>query len=200
MKKILVTFSILFLSVSGYSQKIKLKEGKFKNVKGIAEYNLVFDYSNLKIPKYDSEEAFLADKIKKRDEKNPGSGEKFKQSWFNDREERFEPKFIESFNKRFKKQAIKVGKNLSSATHTIKVHTTKMYAGYNVGVWRHNAEINATITIYETSNPTNVLLTGVIKKVQGKGAFGNDYNSGYRVSECYAKLAKVLAKYIKKAN
>lgn len=200
MKNLLVTFSILFLSVSGYSQKIKLKEGKFKKVKGITKYNLVFDYSNLQIPKFDSEEAFLADKMKKREEKKPGSGAEFKKSWFNDRTERFEPKFIESFNKRFKNQSIKVGKNVKLAKHTIKIHTTKMYAGYNVGVWRHNAEISATITIYETANPSNVLLSGVIKKVQGKGAFGTDYDSGYRISECYAKLAKILAKYIKKAN
>lgn len=200
MKKLLVASLILFLSVSGYPQKIKLKKGKFKKLKGITEYNLVFDYSNLEIPKYDSEEAFLADKMKKRDEKKPGSGKEFKQSWFNDRKERFEPKFIESFNKRFKKQEIKASKNLSSAKHTIKVHTTKMYAGYNVGIWRHNAEINVTITIYKTSNPSNILLSGTIKKVQGQGAFGNDYNSGYRISECYAKLAKVLVKYIKRAK
>lgn len=199
MKKILI-LSLLLISVNAFSQRIKLKEGKFENVKGITEYNLKFDYSNLEIPKYDSEEAFLEDKMKKREKKKAGTGEAFRKSWFNDRKERYEPKFVESFNKRFKKNKIKVGKDLTSAKYTIKIHTTRMYAGYNVGVWRKNAEINATITIYETANPTNILLSGKIKKVQGKGAFGNDYNSGYRISECYAKLAKVLAKYIKKAN
>lgn len=197
MKKITSLLLLLVVTVT-FSQKIKVSEGKFKKVKGITEYSLVFDYSNLKIPKFDSEEAFLKEKMEKRDKKNPGSGAIFKKSWFRDREERYEPKFIESFNKRFKKQKIKVIKK--PADYTIKIHTTKMYAGYNVGVWRHNAEINAVITIYETKNPSNVLVSGKIKKVQGAGAMGNDYNSGYRISECYAKLAKVLAKYIKKAN
>lgn len=187
----------IFIFSSAFSQKLKLQEGKFKNLKGITEYNLVFDYTDVKIPKYDSEKAFLADKMKKREEKQAGSGELFKKSWFRDRPERYEPKFIESFNKRFKNNKIKVGKGIKSK-YTMKIHTTRMYPGYNVGVWRSNAEINATVSVYETANPSNVLISGKIKKVQGYGAMGNDYNSGYRISEAYAKLAKVLAKTIKK--
>lgn len=199
MKKLIIAFITLFCLVGTINaQKFKIDKGSLKNLKGITEYNLVFDYSDLQIPKFNSEEAFLKEKMAKREEKETGAGERFKKSWFRDREERYEPKFIESFNKRFKNGKIKVGKNLSSAKYTMKIHTTKLYPGYNVGVWRHNSEIDATITIYETENPSNILVSGKFKDVQGAGAFGNDYDSGYRISECYAKAAKTLTKYIKK--
>lgn len=198
MKKLFTLFLAILFATNNYAQKPKVKDGNFKNLKDISAYNLVFDYTDVKIPKYDSEEEFLKDKMEKREKKATGSGELFKTSWFRDREERYEPKFIESFNKRFKNNKITVGKNLNSSKYTMKVHTTKLYPGYNVGVWRQNAEISATITIFETANPNNILVSAKIKDVQGKGAFGNDYNSGYRISECYAKLAKILAKTIKK--
>lgn len=200
MKKILFATLFTFISLSGFSQKFKVSDGKLKNLKGITEYNLVFDYSDLQVPKFDSEEDFLKEKMQKREEKEAGAGERFKKSWFRDREERYEPKFMTSFNKRFKNDEIKAKKDLSSAKYTMKVHTTKLYPGYNVGVWRHNAEIDAIVTVYETSNPSNIIVSGKLKDVQGAGAFGNDYDSGYRISECYAKLAKVLAKYVKKQN
>ena len=199
MKKQFILFaSILFIAAISYAQKMKVKEGNFKNLKGITSYQLEFDYSDVKIPKYDSEEEFLEDKMAKREEKEAGAGERFKKSWFRDREERYEPKFVTSFNKRFKEGEVKVGREEGGATHVMKIHTTKLYPGYNVGVWRHNSEIDATITIYESGNPSNVLFSGSYKDVQGAGAFGNDYDSGYRISEAYAKLAKEFAKAIKK--
>lgn len=189
--------ALLFSTSYGFAQKYKAQEGNIKNLKGIGSYNIIFDYSNLEIPKYDSEDDFLADKMQKREEKEAGAGEVFKKSWFSDREEFYEPKFIESFNKRFD-EVIKVGKENSDATHTMKVHSTLIYAGYNVGVWRQNAKIDAVISIYETANPDTIIYSGKYVDVPGAGAMGYDYNSGYRISEAYAKLAKSFAGLIKK--
>ncbi|PIE50895.1 MAG: hypothetical protein CSA38_00965 [Flavobacteriales bacterium] len=193
-------FVVLFSLTIVNAQKFNVEEGKLKNLKGISEYNLVFDYTDVKIPKFKNEEAFLKEKMAKREKKQKGSGEVFRKSWFEDRENRYEPKFIASFNKRFKKGNIKVDKNLNSAKYVMKIHTTKIYPGYNVGMWRHDAEINTTVTIFEKNNPNNTLVSGTFKDVRGRGAMGNDYNSGYRISESYAKLAKIMAKYIKKQN
>ena len=106
--------------------------------------------------------------------------------------------FIESFNKRFDNGEIKVGKDLTDAEYTMKIQTTFMYAGYNVGVVRQNSKINAIITVYKTGDPTHVLFSVKYTKAQGNGGFGADFNSGYRISEAYAKLAKTLAANIKK--
>lgn len=197
MNKILLV-ALLFSTTILFSQKSKVEEGDWKNLKGITAYNLEFDYSNLEIPKYDSEEAFLEDKMAKRDEKEAESGEAFRKSWFADREDRYEPKFIESFNKRFENGEIKVGKDLSDAEYIMKIHTTFMYAGYNVGVMRQNSKIDAVITVYKKDNPDTILFSVKYTKAEGNGAMGYDYNSGYRISEAYAKLAKTLAKDITK--
>jgi len=197
MKKQLMLIAVLFCTTLMFSQKVKVTQGDFKNLKGITAYNLEFDYSNLSIPKYKSEEEFLEDKMSKRDEKDPESGEKFKESWFADRENRYEPKFIESFNKRFDDGEIKVGEDIG-AEYTMKVHTTMMYAGYNVGVMRQNSKIEATITVYKKGDSNNVIFSANYTKVEGTNAFGMDYDSGYRISEAYAKLAKELAANIKK--
>ncbi len=197
MKKPITLIVVLFCTTLMFSQKVKVTKGDFKNLKGIAAYNLEFDYSNLSIPKYKSEEEFLEDKMSKRDEKNPESGEKFKESWFADRENRYEPKFIESFNKRFDDGEIKVGKDMG-AEYTMKIHTTMMYAGYNVGVVRKNSKIEATISVYKTNDPNNIIFSANYTKVEGKGVMGYDFDSGYRIAEAYAKLGKEIAANISK--
>jgi len=195
-------FTILFVLITalGFSQKAKVLEGDFKNLKGISEYNLVFDYTDVAIPKYKSEEEFLKDKMKKRDDKEPGTGQKFKDSWFADRENKYEPKFIESFNKRFDNEEVKVGRDLKSVEYTMRIHTTGLYAGYNVGISRKNAWINAVITVYKNDQPDKAILVVNYTKAEGGGAMGYDYDSGYRISECYAKLAKTFAKTILKKS
>ena len=198
MKKQLSIILLLFCTTVMVAQKAKVQEGDWKNLKGITKFNLVFDYSNLEIPKYDNEEEFLKDKMQKREEKKKGDGERFKKSWFADREDRYEPKFIESFNKRWKNNEVEVGKDLSDAEYTIKVHTTFMYAGYNVGVVRQNSKIDAVLSVYKNDDPNTVLFKVKYTRAEGNGAFGNDYDSGYRISEAYAKLAKTFAAHLKK--
>ncbi len=48
------------------AQRYELLEGDLKNLKGISEYNITFDYSNMKVHGYETEEAFLNDKMEKR--------------------------------------------------------------------------------------------------------------------------------------
>jgi hypothetical protein len=196
MKKSILLAFVMVSSLS-FAQKLKVKDGDIKNLKEITVYNLEFDYTDVQIPKFDSEEDFLADKMGKREAKEAGCGEKFKKSWFGDREERYRPKFTESFNKRFGDAEVSVGVN-PDAEYTMMVHSTRIYAGYNVGVVRKNAEVDAIITVFETANPDNVLFKGEYTRAQGNGAMGYDFDTGFRISECYAKLSKTFAAYIKK--
>ncbi len=196
MKNFAVMAILMLVSTTLIGQKLKVQEGDLKNLKDIKAYTMEFDYTDVQIPKFDNEADFLKDKMDKREEKEAGDGERFKKSWFDDRPNRYHPKFIESFNKRFDDSEVQVQEE--AADYTMKVHTTKIYPGYNVGIVRHNAEIDATITVFETGNESNVLFSGSYKDAQGSGAFGNDYNSGYRISECYAKLAKTFAKDLEK--
>lgn len=196
MKNFATLAILLLISTTSIGQKLKVAEGDLKNLKDIKVYAMKFDYTDVQIPKFDNEVAFLEDKMDKREEKKAGDGERFKKSWFDDRPNRYHPKFIESFNKRFDDSTVQIQED--EADYTMKVHTTKLYPGYNVGVIRHSAEIDVTITVFETGNESNILFSGSYKDVKGAGAFGNDYDSGYRISECYAKAAKTFAKDLKK--
>lgn len=193
-----ITLLLLLITSIVFAQKSKVIDGKWKNLEDIKNYNLVFDYSDLEIPKYESEEAFLKDKMQKREDKNPGDGERFKKNWFEDRGRHYEPKFIESFNKRWKNQEIQVGKDMSNADYTIKIHTTFMYPGYHVGVWRQNSKIDAILSVFKNDAPNKILFSVKYKGAQGNGAFGHDYNAAFRISEAYAKLAKTFAANLKK--
>ena len=197
--KNLLLITVLLLSTSLLAQKVKVTQGDWGNLKGISEYNVVFDYSNLQIPKYDSEEEFLKDKMAKRDEKEPGTGEEFKKSWFSDREEFYEPRFIETFNDRYKDGAVKVKKD-SNAEYTMKVHTTMIYPGYNVGVVRHNSKLEVTLSIYKTSEPDNVIFSADYTKIEGQGNGGYDFNSGQRIADAYIIFARALTKHMYKNN
>ncbi len=200
MRKLLLLALVMLTTVSFAQKKL---EGNIKNLKGISEYNLVFDYEGLKVHKFETEEDFLKEKMDKREAKYPGEGrgERFKKSWFADRENLYEPKYMDSFNKRFKKQEVKALKGLESAKHTMVVKTTWIYPGYNVGVMKQPSKVNATITVYETANPDNILCSVAYKNMPGSNFYGADYNSGMRIAESYAKLAKEMAKYIiKKAK
>lgn len=192
MKKVII--ALLLVSCTAFGQKKKVLSGNFDNLKNITEYNLVFEYDGLTVDKFKTEEDFLADKMKKREEK--GTDESFRDSWFNDRQKRYEPKFIESFNKRFDGK-VKADKNLASAKYTMTVKTIWIHPGYNIGISRSNSKVTALITVTETANPSNVLLSVNYDKAEGAGAMGYDFDSGYRISESYAKLAKTLASDIK---
>ncbi len=198
MKRIIL--SILFIvGITATAQKVTVLSGDFKNVKGISEYDLTFDYAGLTVDRV-SEEQFLIDKMKKRE--GNGKDLAFKESWFADRQNRYEPKFIESFECRFKKGKMNVGKNLPAAKYNMDIKTIWIHPGFNVGVMHNSALVNMIVTFTEKANPLNVLLSVKYERVSGKGIFTPigfmDYNAGYRISESYAKLAKTLAANIKK--
>jgi len=198
MKKTLVLITLLFCVSLSFAQKEKLRNGKFKALKGITAYNLTFNYDNVEIPKYDSEQEFLDEKVQEKEKDETGEGIAWKEEWFSNRPNYFEPKFVESFNKRFNDNLVTVKKDAPNREYTINVAITMLYDEYNVGVWRKDAKIESTITVFETNNPSNILLEVDYSKVKGRGAMGYDFTSAHRVTEAYAKLAKEFAKKIRK--
>ena len=197
--KITTAIAAMLFSMTGIAQKVTLLSGDFKNLKGISEYNVTFDYDGLTVDRV-SEEQFLIDKMKKRE--GNGKDIEFKKNWFADRENKYEPKFVESFNKRFKKGAVKAAENLAGAKYTMNIKTIWIHPGFNIGIMHNSSLLHTIVSVVETSNPSNVLYSAKYERVSGKGVFTPigfmDYNSGYRISEGYAKLAKTIAAQINK--
>ena len=194
MKQYFLFIFIFWVGVTFSQQKIL--EGNFKNLKGISTYTVTFDYSDLQVHGFNSEEEYLKEKMEKRAHKE-GEAEKFKSDWYADRSAKYEPKFIEYFNKRFDKGEIILAKD-SNAKHTMNVKTTWIYPGYNVVAGNEPAKISAIITIFETENPTDILLKVEYTRSIGleEGMF--DFDQGYRIAGAYEKLAKNIVMQLKR--
>lgn len=73
-----------------------------------------------------------------------------------------------------------------------------MEPGFNIGITRKNAYINGEVLIVETANKNNVIAKLSLDKAPGNSFWGNDYDTGERLSETYATAGKALGKFIKK--
>lgn len=188
-------FLLLFFNQDGFSQQ-KIRQGNFKNLKGISSYTVTFDYSDLQVHGFDSEEAFLKEKMEKRAHKE-GEAEKFRADWYADRSAKYEPQFIAYFNRRFENGEISVTNN-NQSEHTMYIKTTWIYPGYNVVAGSEPAKISAVITIFETGNPANVLLEVEFTRSIGLESGTFDFDQGYRIAGAYEKLAKNMVMQLKR--
>lgn len=192
MKKIVLI--LLFISTLGFSQRFKVLSGDLKNLKEISEYNIAFDYSELVVHGYNSEEEYLAEKMGKRSDEQ-WKAEKFKEDWYADRQNKYEPSFISYFNERFKNGEIKVEKS-DTLKFTLNVKTTWIYPGYTLAAVEP-AKISAVLTFFETQNPENILFQVEYEKVIGITK-ELTYNQGNRIAGAYEKLAKNIVMQLKR--
>jgi hypothetical protein len=193
MPKIIVFF-LLCSSVS-IAQRFEVLSGSLSSLKGIDAYNITFDYSGQQIYGFESEEAFLQDKMAKR-EKTQGKAEKFRDDWFSARDEKYAPRFIAYFNEHFSKGEIRAAQN-AQLRFTMHIQTTWLYPGYGIGVGGEPAKITAVITIYETANPANILFSIKFDKAIGHQDRGF-MDPGDRISGAYEKLAKNMVLQLKR--
>lgn len=180
------------LSLPLNAQRLKLTEGKLDLLKGQTEINTEFTYDNLKVGKYDKEDDYIRDKTEEYNKKEAGRGDTWAKAWKDDREARFEPKFIELFNDKGSLKAV----HNKSAKYTLVFKTSFIEPGFNVGVWRKNASMNGEVWIVETANPSTPLIKISVEKAQGRVFGGFDFDTGVRIAEAYADAGKALAKFM----
>lgn len=192
MKKIASFLIAAFLfTMQANAQKVKTTSGSDDILKPESSINIEFTYDNISVGKYKSEQEYITAKTEEYNKKEPGKGDTWAASWKNDKQSRFEPKFIELFK-------INSGMSvMTEAKYTLIFKTLSMEPGFNVGVMRKNAEIDAEVWIVETANKSNKLASFTISNVPGGTAFGYDFDTGLRISEAYANAGKKLAKYLK---
>jgi len=189
---IVSVIAIVLISVTSFGQKIKVDSGKLSALEGIADLKIEYNYSNLGVGKYEVEADYIEKKVAKMNDDEAGTGDNWKEAWFNDRPTRYEPKFEELFSNYA--DFINSGPEVDS-DYLMNVHTTFIEPGYNVGVSRKPAFINLEISISKAGEELVYIL---ILKSPGGGAMGYDFDAGYRIAEAYAKAAKSLGKYLTK--
>jgi hypothetical protein len=193
MKKLLALAVIALFAFSGNlkAQRIKVQEGSIDAVKAESSINFEYTYDNMSVGKFDREEDYVAKKKEDYNNKEAGRGDTWAKAWVDDRKNRFEPKFEELFTEYSNKT------NSKNAKYTLIFKTTFTEPGYNVGVMRKNAQINATVLIVETANPSNVIAKIAVDKALGRTFGGYDFDTGGRIAEAYADAGKALGKYLK---
>ena len=191
MKK-LTLIMFLCLSIAAYSQKIKLIEGDVGVLKGQKSVTTEFTYDNMSVGKFPKEADYIAKKKSEYNEKEPGSGDKWEQAWISDRKERFEPQFRELFSKYAEISTVGV-----DVPYTLIFKTVKTEPGWNIGISRAPAFIDAEAWIVDSKDHNKVLAKLTITKAPGRDAMGFDYETGARLQEAYAKAGKELGAYIK---
>ena len=194
MKKLTRMFAAMAISLcflQAGAQKVKTTNGNSDILKAETTINLEFVYDDISVGKYKSEAEYIKAKTEEYNKKEAGKGDSWAASWARDKQARFEPKFTELFTAN---SGMTVSK---TAKYTLIFKTLSMEPGYNVGVMRKNAEIDAEIWIVETDNRNNKVCTLTISNVPGGTAFGYDFDTGLRISEAYANAGKKLAKYLK---
>jgi len=184
---------------------VEILEGDFTNLKGISVYNLIFDYSNVSVPHYDTEEAFLSFIVEEYESMEEGKGEQFKKDWFSNREKYYEPEFMNRFNYYLKKGEIKVGMNLDKVDYTnlekvdyfMEVQMVHLYTDYANKDLRANSEISANISFYNINEPENILLK--VQYFEVNAETSKSTNQASKVSKSYGQLGKLLAVDIRKS-
>jgi len=156
-----------------------------------------YDYSNMKVGKFAKEDDYIAKKVAEYNKDEAGKGDKWKESWFNDRDARFEPKFEELLNDYLKKK-VTVSETATDAKYKMIVHTIFTEPGFNIAITKKPAIINMEVTFVEIANPdkpvAKVTITGAPGTTYGYG----DFDTGVRIAEAYAKAGKDFGAFITK--
>jgi hypothetical protein len=200
MKKLLITLIVCCCSVPLFSQKITVTSGSVDFVKNQKVIQFVFTYENMIVGKM-TEAEYVAKKVSDYNEKEAGRGERWNEAWIKDRETRFVPKFRELFDKYMEKYGVTAGDiNSEGAEYRIEINTDFTEPGFNVGVVRKNAEIDLTCKVYKIA--TGEEIAGIkVYNASANNFWGTDFDTGYRIQECYAKAGRELAQFfIKKAK
>ncbi len=187
----------LLMGFASFAQKIKVTSGDLDFLKGQTAINVEYNYDNMGVGKFDKEEDYINEKVEDYNKKEAGRGDKWRESWIADREERFEPKFEELLNKNLEKSNVKAGE-FPDAAYTMLVKTTYTEPGFNVGVVRKNAYTDYEVVFIENETQEEVATMTIVKS-PGLGAMGYDFDSGLRIQESYAKAGKELGQYLAKS-
>jgi len=190
--RIAIVFALLLFGSTSFAQKIKVESGDIKALKGLSELKIEYDYSDLSVGKFEVEDDYIDNKVAELNEDEAGTGDSWKVKWFEDRPERFEPKFEELFSKYA--ESIESGQDVD-ADIVMNVHTTFLEPGWNAGVMKRPAFLNLELTFTKAEEELVVI---TLLKCPGSDAMGFDFDTGYRISEGYAKAGKSLGKYLMK--
>ena len=187
-KIILIIFLSSFSSI--FAQRYKVLEGKLENLHSITSYQVEFNYKNLEVHGFESEEDFLKEKMEKR-KSNPEKAENFRKDWFLNRDKYYNPAFINYFNTYFKKGECKI---VDDSSYLMRINLTWIYPGYAI----EPAKLSATIEFIDLTSSKKLLVIHFEKVIGFEKNAVVVVNEHERIIGAFEKLAKNLAVQLKR--
>jgi hypothetical protein len=210
MKKIrYVILTGLFLLPGIYSfAQCKLTSGDISVLKGQSEVNLQFDYSQMAVGKFKTEDAYVDNRKTEMNKHKSGSGDDWADKWKNDKTDKYQPGFERGMNMVLANFNFNARENAVTAKYTLLVHTTFLeigtssVVGYGFGYAGHkDTYISVSVDVVETENPTKVLATIEMKRENSEYQGGwSDVDAGMRIQGSYTRAGQDFAGFIYKSN
>ena len=145
MKKRITTVVLLScFTILSYAQSIVMTSGSIDFIKAQKTIDFSFSYEEMLVGKL-TEKEYVDKKVSEYNKKEEGKGDQWKEAWHSDRKERFEPKFLELFDKYMSEVGITAG--TEGAQYRIEINTDFTEPGWNVGVMRQNASIDLSCKV-----------------------------------------------------
>ena len=192
MKKLFLLAFICF-STSAFAQSIKLVSGQLDFLKSEQIIDIKFTYDDLRVGKM-TEEEYVAKKMEDAERKGRDP-EAWRNSWIRDRQNTYEPKFIELFDKRMQPLGIEIFSEGSK--YLMHIQTNFIEPGFNVGVARKSASVSFVAIFIEKETGNEVAKITVVNS-SANNFLGTDFDSAFRIGECYAKGGRELGAFIVK--
>ncbi len=198
MKKTILLLAFALISGTLSAQRIRVASGSLEGLKTETTVGAVFTYENMQVGKL-RESDYIDRKVEDYNKDEAGRGERWRASWIGDREERFQPKFLELFNKYMSEDNRGGGFTLvpddGQTRFRMVLNTYFTEPGFNVGIMRQNASITLEINVVDVETDSAVARV-IVENASANSFSGFDFETGYRIQECYAKAGRELAKYL----
>ncbi len=193
-KQLAITAIVLVIGLYGRAQKIELTEGSLADLRTEKSIDLSFTYDSMTMggKGHPQESEYVAKKTAEYNKKTPGKGDEWAKTWKDDREALYQP----AFSKIFQQMS---GLELNAkAKYTLIFKTIYLEPGFNIMIHSEPSQINGVAWIVESANKAHVLAKLSVTKARGRNYWGNDFDSGQRLSEAYEAAGSQLGYYIKK--
>lgn len=187
-----VIFLNLLFSISGFSQEVDIIKGELIFLKDEKTINIEFTYEKMVVGDDGKEENYIKRKTTEMNAKEAGTGDTWAIKWQEDKQMRYEPKFILGFTNL---SGMTVSKD---AKYTMIFNTKALEPGYSIGVSKRNAGIDGTVTIVETANRTKILAKLMVERPEENKFRGAAFDAGSRIADAYYLSGQKVAKFIKK--
>lgn len=194
----LTGFSFILLLLSGCNPVEHLKGDKtLSALEEVDEVFVEFDYSKTTVGGDEqSEEDFIAEKVKEKNEGEEGAGDEWEKQWRNDKKNVFEPNFKETLRGYLTDVGTDISDEASDADVTLVVRIDRIEPGFYGGVVEKDAELDSKMLLVEgddKGSPKSVLK---LYDVDGpNGSFNK--STTRRLKNAYQASARFYGRYIK---